>query len=83
MNCRAAVGATAGTEVRNESEIRKVQMSEMHHRTDRRRKESASPFEQDARHDDCQKVEGRKVAVDTARPIDGPGDQKQIDRIWA
>ena len=43
------------------------------------RHERSAPLEQDARHDDLQEVQRRKITVDAACSVDGPGDEQQID----
>ena len=45
----------------------------------RRCEESASSFEQNARHHDFQEIEVENVAVDTPGPIHDPGNQKQVE----
>src|SRR5688572_13578831 len=54
-------------------------MSEMQHRAHSRCDECASPFEEDARHHDFEEVEVGNVAVYSARPVHGPGNQKEIE----
>ena len=63
----------------NDTEEAQVHVREMDHRTRCGGHESAAAFEQDARHHDFQEVQRGKVAVDAARAIDGPGNQKQVD----
>src|SRR5207244_9272208 len=64
---------------RNITEIAEVQVREMEERACGSRNERPPPLKEDARHHDLQEIKRRKIAVEAARPVDGPGDEQQIN----
>src|SRR5262249_32644952 len=63
----------------NITEIAEIQVREMEQRACRSRYERSPPLKQDARHHDLQEIKRRKIAVETACPVDGPGDEQQVN----
>src|SRR5438876_7602169 len=64
---------------RNITEIAEVQVREMEQRACGSRNERSPPLKEDARHHDFEEIKRRKIAVEAARPVDGPGDEQQIN----
>src|SRR4051812_27555809 len=64
----------------NEVKVAEIEVGKMQDRTHRACDESTPPFEQNARHDDLEKIERREITIDAAGDIHQPCDQDEVYR---